>query len=253
LVSCIGLVALSGLLPQIATATGKLLQVGTLSALSAGVYDGSTTLGPIQRPDAYGLGTFDRLDGEMIVMSGVIFRVGSDGRVTKPVNTTTIPFAAISQLDTPDASADVTATTGRAAFEKLVMEKLQSANYPALVVFDGKFSAVRTRSVPAQQKPYPTLAEVCSTQQKEFDLGPQEGTLVGFFCPQWMAGINAPGMHLHFLNSDHSAGGHVLDFTIESGVLRIQTLTGVQVLLPGVDSAYAESDIAPTSAGSAEK
>jgi acetolactate decarboxylase len=249
----VAFLAIAALLPASAFATGKLLQVGTLSALAAGVFDGATTLEPIQRPEAYGLGTFENLDGEMVVLNGVVYQVKVDGSVAKPAVATKIPFAAVSVM----GEADVTATLGSFAskeeFQNYVLGKLQSLNHPALIIFEGKLSAVTTRSVPAQKKPYPTLAEAC-LGQAEFVLGAQEGTLVGFYCPQWMAGLNAPGFHLHFLNSDKSAGGHALSLAVESGTLRIQELTGVQAILPGVDSAFAESDIAPADAHSkAEK
>jgi acetolactate decarboxylase len=240
-------VALSAavLAPSISSATGRLLQVGTLSALSAGVYDGYSTLEPLQRPNAFGLGTFDKLDGEMVVLDGVAYRIGSDGKVTKPVNSTKIPFAAVSVIAEPDVTFDVGAVASKADLEKLILSKLSSVNYPVLIVINAHLDAIRTRSVPAQQKPYEPLADVCATQQKEFELGAQDGTLVGFYCPQYMSGLNAPGFHLHFLNDDHSAGGHVLSLAIKSGRARLQILTSVLDILPGTDSAFAESDIAP--------
>ncbi len=249
----VAFLAIAALLPLCASATGKLLQVGTLPALAAGVFDGATTLEPIQRPESYGLGTFENLDGEMVVLDGVVYQVKVDGSVVKPAVATKIPFAAVSLMGEPDVTASVGSFASKEEFQNYVLGKLQSLNHPALLLFEGKFTAVTTRSVPAQKKPYPTLAEACLAQA-EFTLGAQEGTLVGFYCPQWMAGLNAPGFHLHFLNSGKTAGGHALSFAVEGGTLRIQELTGVQVLLPGVDSAFAESDIAPADAHSkAEK
>jgi len=232
-------------LPAIASATGKLLQLSTLSALSAGVYDGYSTLEPIQRPGAYGLGTFDKLDGEMVVLEGVAYRVGIDGKVTKPANSTKIPFASVSALGEPDVTFDLGAVAGKADLEKLILSNLQSQNYPVLIVINARFDSITTRSVPAQQKPYEPLADVCATQQKEFALGAQEGTLVGFYCPPYMSGLNAPGFHLHFLNDTRDAGGHVLALAIKDGRARLQVLTSLHVILPGLDSAFAESDIAP--------
>jgi len=116
-----------------------------------------------------------------------------------------------------------------------------------LIVVDGRFSHMKTRSVPAQQKPYLPLGEVCATQQKFFELGDQEGTLIGFYCPSYMAGFEAVGFHLHFLNSSHNAGGHVIDFAVTDGKLRLQMITGFQAILPGLESSFAESDIEPPS------
>ena len=237
------LVATAFLFPSVSTATGKLLQIGTLSALSAGVYDGDTNLEPLQRPETYGLGTFDKLDGEMVVLEGVTYRVDSSGHVTKPTTSTKVPFASVSILNEPDLSFDLGSIASKAELEKLILSKLESPNYPVLIVINARLDSIKTRSVPAQKKPYNPLAEVCATQQQVFDLGAQEGTIVGFYCPEYMAGFNAPGFHLHFLNDLHDAGGHVLELAIKDGRARLQYLTGVQTILPGLDSAFAASDI----------
>jgi acetolactate decarboxylase len=236
------LLAIVSLLPATAPAAGKLLQLGTLSALSAGIYQGAESIEPLQKPEAYGLGTFDKLDGEMVVQGGVIYRIGSDGKVTKPGNKIKVPFAAIAVLENPEISIDILNATTRAEFEKLALSKLKSLNYPVLIVVNAQFTSIRTRSCPAQTQPYPPLSEVVANQQKVFDLGEQEGVLVGFYCPAYMSGINAPGFHLHFLNEKHDAGGHVLDFCMKRGHMRLQTLDGIQVILPGQDSMFAASE-----------
>jgi acetolactate decarboxylase len=153
-----------------------------------------------------------------------------------------------------DAEADVDMTIdsiSKADLEKLVIDKVGSRNLPVLVLFEGDAADITTRSVPAQDKPFPTLAEVVATQQAVFKLGAQKGTLVGFYCPQWMSGLNAPGFHFHFLNDAHTSGGHVLDAQLGKGHLRLQVLTNYQLNLPGQDSAFALSDIDP--AGPAAK
>lgn len=242
------------MLPAIASATGKMVQLSTLSALSAGVYDGAPeTMNVLQRPNAYGLGTFDKLDGEMIVMDGVAYRASVDGKVNKPANTTPIPFAAISVLDMPDIAANLGKMANRDELEKFILSQLPSQNYPVLIVVDGRFADMKTRSVPAQQKPYLPLGDVCATQQKVFELGEQEGTLVGFYCPAYMSGFQAVGFHLHFLNSAHDAGGHVMDFAIDSGKLRLQILTSFQAILPATDSDFANTDIIPPNASATAK
>ena len=237
--------ALLILIPGALQASGKLMQLGSLSAIVAGVYDGEFDMEIIQKPDAYGIGTFDRLDGEMVVLGGVVYQVSGDGSVNKPSVDMKIPFSCVSVLENPEIDETVENIDGKAAFDKMLREKLSSQNFPVLVVVTGDFEMMKTRSVPAQQKPYRPLADVAA-EQAEFELGAQRGTLVGFYCPSYMAGLNAGDfVHLHFLNDDHNAGGHVLDFKLTNARLRAQVLTNVQVLLPKEDSAFAESDIAP--------
>jgi len=47
------------------------------------------------------------------------------------------------------------------------------------------------------------------------------GTLVGFWCPPYVEGINVPGYHFHFITSDRQNGGHLLDCEIKSGKIEI--------------------------------
>jgi acetolactate decarboxylase len=70
-------------------------QISTIDALMAGVYDGVTTLGELRKNGDFGTGTFDRLDGEMILLDGVFYQVTVDGAVKKPDLGTKTPFAAV--------------------------------------------------------------------------------------------------------------------------------------------------------------
>ena len=40
------------------------------------------------------------------------------------------------------------------------------------------------------------------------------------------------GYHLHFLNDEHTAGGHAFDFLFEEGVVEIMTVSELRLSLP---------------------
>lgn len=48
-------------------------QVSTIDALLTGAYDGSMTCGELVKHGNLGIGTFDRLDGEMVLADGVVY------------------------------------------------------------------------------------------------------------------------------------------------------------------------------------
>jgi acetolactate decarboxylase len=54
-------------------------QVSTLTALSAGVDRGSATVAQLKQQVDFGLGTFERVDGEMVVLDVKVDRVKTDG------------------------------------------------------------------------------------------------------------------------------------------------------------------------------
>jgi acetolactate decarboxylase len=88
-----------------------------------------------------------------------------------------------------------------------------------------------TRSVPSQEKPYPRLVDV-TANQTVFTFENVTGTAVGFWTPKLAEGVNVPGYHLHFIASDRTAGGHVLDMTLAEGTVQIDTTANFTMALP---------------------
>ncbi|MHB8155644.1 MAG: acetolactate decarboxylase [Candidatus Omnitrophota bacterium] len=77
-----------------------LYQVSVLEGLLKGDYDGKITLREIRKYGDFGLGTFDRLDGEAIELDGIFYQVRSDGRVQRLSGGIKSPFAMATFFDT---------------------------------------------------------------------------------------------------------------------------------------------------------
>ena len=95
---------------------------------------------------------------------------------------------------------------------------------------EGDFAYVKTRSVPKQEN-YRPLAEVAK-DQPVFDFQNVAGTLAGFFTPSFMGSVNVPGLHLHFLSTDLTRGGHVLECRPRQGRINVQFITRLELSLP---------------------
>ena len=74
-----------------------LYQVSTIDALMQGVFDGVQPVGEIRKHGDFGIGTFDALDGEMIVLDGVVYQAKADGQI----------YTASRQPDNPVCNGDV--------------------------------------------------------------------------------------------------------------------------------------------------
>ena len=77
----------------------------------------------------------------------------------------------------------------------------------------GSFPSMKVRAIPAQKAPYPTLAEAAQ-DQSVYTYTDSRGSVVGFYTPVFLEGLNVPGFHLHYLSNDRQTGGHILDFTV---------------------------------------
>lgn len=217
------------LLPALALAA-ELFQVSTLNALLAGDYDGKMRLEDLRRRGDFGLGTFHALDGEMVLLDGAAYQVAYDGSVHPMSGNQTTPFACVTVFR-PGRSLPIGSARTLASLEQQIDQALPTPNLFYALRVDGVFQAVKTRSVPRQKKPYPPLAEVAKSQAV-FQLGTVRGSLVGFRIPPFASGVNMPGYHWHFLAEDRTAGGHVLDLSLEGLAVDVQAIADYALTLP---------------------
>lgn len=201
--------------PDTARATGDreiLYQVSTIDALMLAVLDGVQPVGEIRKHGDFGIGGFDALDGEMIVLDGIVYQAKADGHIYLASDSQTSPLATVTYFD-----RDFAVTTDRAmnfsVLSSMSSSMLPSVNMVYAVRIHGTFPAMKVRAIPAQQKPYPTLAEAAKSQSV-YTYSDCNGTVVGIYTPVFFKGLNAVGYHIHFISDDRKNGGHILDFTL---------------------------------------
>ena len=102
--------ALAGYL-QVAHHT--LYQVSTATALVEGIYQGAVRVGTLREHGDLGLGTFEHLDGEMVIVDGHCFQMRSDGAVRECDDAVLSPFAVMTRL-APEVGGHLGAVPGYA-------------------------------------------------------------------------------------------------------------------------------------------
>lgn len=211
------------------TPKDTLTQVSTIDALLAGAYDGQITLKELKENGNLGLGTFDALEGEMIVIDGRVYQARVDGTVAEMPDKTTTPFAAVVHFDA-DQAALLSDPLCKETLQARIDELAPNTNLFLAVRIDGTFPSMKVRSVPKQSKPYPPLADAVK-HQAVFEYANVSGTVLGFRCPSFVKGINVPDYHLHFISKDRKTGGHILDFTMINSVLQMDVCNRFELLL----------------------
>jgi acetolactate decarboxylase len=207
-----------------------LFQASTIAALLDGAYEGDVTFAELATRGDTGIGTLNRLDGEMIALDGEFFRADFNGRISEVRPEARTPFAVLAEFE-PTVDREIEGRLDLKGLEK-ELDRLLPADQPVAVLrIDGSFRSVAARSVPKQEPPYRPLAEVVAGQNV-FRIERTVGTLVGFRFPDWAEGVEVGGYHLHFIDSDRRRGGHVLDLEFESGRLRAGEESDLSVELP---------------------
>ncbi|MEO0796717.1 MAG: acetolactate decarboxylase [Verrucomicrobiota bacterium] len=187
-------------------------QVSSYNGLLAGLYDGSVSFEELRPYGNFGLGTFDKLDGELYMIDGVIYQIDYDGKVHEMPYSATTPYITMANFQ-PDQVIDIPEGLTYDEVSKFVEKQLPNINTPYAIQISGTFKYMKCRSIPKQnEKPYPSLADITKVQSI-FEQDDVKGSLVGFYYPQYASTLNPPGFHLHFLNDAKDFGGHCLTFT----------------------------------------
>jgi acetolactate decarboxylase len=208
----------------------EMFQYSTIDALLAGVYDGQLRCGELKKKGNLGLGTFNALDGEMVVLDGQVYQVKVDGKVYLAPDSGMIPFATVTSF-TPEKFLPVKKAANLTELTKILDQNLPTKNIFYALKVEGRFSQVKARSVPRQTRPYPPLVKAVE-KQAVFTFTDVEGTMLGFRCPVFFKGVNVPGYHLHFLTKDRKGGGHVLDCVVENLTVQVDPIQKFNCVLP---------------------
>ncbi len=217
-----------------------LTQVSTIDALLNGIYDGETAISELKQRGNFGIGTFNALDGEMFAIDGRFYQINADGKARLADNNIKTPFAAVTFFET-DQGLALKSGVDFDSLKKQMDKVIPTPNIFYAIRIEGVFKAVKARSVPKQSKPYKLPKEIVKTQPI-FNYENVEGTIGGFRCPPYVKGINVPGYHFHFLTKDGKAGGHVLEFTIQEAVVKIDYTSMFSIILPQ-DKAFYGTDL----------
>lgn len=210
---------------------GEVYQISTISSLLAGDYDGDTTVAELLRHGGFGLGTFNGVDGEMMVLDGRVYRGTTDGRAHAVTDSALTPFAVVVAFR-PQGSAPVVTGQSLEQLEAALDALPYSGSRVLAARIDGRFRAIAIRSEPKQQPPYRPLPEVIKEQQVVHTFEDADGTLIGFRFPAATTSVNVPGWHFHFLSADRSRGGHVLGLTTGAGLAWLEECSELRINLP---------------------
>lgn len=205
-----------------------------LKALDNGILEGNMKVGDLKEHGDFGLGTFNKLNGEMIILDHVVYRLSPEGKIMQPDDETLIPYSVITfyhQDDTLSMSGDI----NYPALSAFVDRRVPSRNLFYAFRISGEFEYIKCGGARNQERPYNKSLVQMLADRPVYEGKNIKGTLVGFWCPVYIGDINTSGFHLHFLSDDHSIGGHLMGFSARSLEIGYDVKSMYKILLPDTE------------------
>lgn len=211
-----------------------LYQVSTLQALAMGYTRSVIKVKDLLTHGDIGLGTYEDVNGEMILVDGHPYRADENGNIEEVGEETGVPFCAITRFsgNRNFRLEKVQDIDGLKTILNLKIEEDFGLNSMHIARIEGTFSKVMARSEAPYRSQHITLKEVLKKTQKDFVFNDIKGTMVCVYFPDYMDGINAPGWHLHFVSEDRSKGGHVFDLSLTEGKAYLDKISRIEIQLP---------------------
>lgn len=209
--------------------SGRLFQVGTLQNLLDGDYRGYWSFAEIEPEGDVGLGTFEGINGELVVADGAYWHVYPDGSVAEVDPNERTPFAQVTNF-LPDRFGSVRGPLECGSTLDDFLATLSGLDEDVLYVatIRGRFSSITTRAIDKQEPPYRPLADLIPTQH-EFLMTDVTGTMVLVHTPETLETFSPAGFHYHFITADHERGGHVLSCSVAEARAEFQEMTGIDI------------------------
>ncbi|HCM20974.1 MAG TPA: acetolactate decarboxylase [Porphyromonadaceae bacterium] len=209
----------------------KLYQYGVADAFVGGLYKGTLPLKELKLKGDFGLGAPDMLDGELTMLDGKVYQTKATGKTVEPDDNfkTSMLFTTFFKADTV---ITIENPIGEKALWEQISKELKNKNAMYAIKITGKFDHIKTRAFPpVKNEPFPVISLIFDTQ-KFFEFSNTQGTLIGYHLPEYLNGINSKGFHFHFLSSDKTQGGHVLDFMAGNLKIEIAELRSFELNIP---------------------
>jgi acetolactate decarboxylase len=196
-------------------------------AIQEGQFDGVITVNELKGHGNFGLGSEEKLKGELVLLDGNFYSIPSTGKAALMRDENKIAFAAIKSF-TADSTFSVKNLTDAKALYTYLDARIDQNSFVALKI-TGMFRTIEFRSFIQQNKPYKPVDQV---PENKFRHENMQGTMVGFFTPKSAQVLNSPNYHFHFIDNGKKTGGHVLECTISSATVEVDYADELHVLLP---------------------
>ena len=195
------------------------------------VFDGDLTVKELKKRGDIGLGSYTQLDGELIMLDGIPYRVREDGSVTVPKDDDKIVYVDAAFFES-EFSFEINQKTDFNSLRNAINNELPTPNKFYTFKIKGTFNNMKCGGLNKQERPYVDGLDVLIPSRPVFEKKNIKGTIVGFYCPEFIGNINVAGYHFHFISDDKTMGGHVMAFETDQLHIEADAVSNYHFALP---------------------
>jgi acetolactate decarboxylase len=212
--------------------TATFFQYNIWGAFVNRVFDGSMTVKELKEKGNIGLGSFDLLDGELVMLDGIVYRIRQDGSVSVGGDADEIIYADATIFN-KDESFSTNGTLNYDSIRQVLNLRITSPNHFYAFKISGIFDSIVLGGLHKQTPPFSKGLDVLIPSRPVFRGAVVKGTMVGFYCPAFIGDINTAGYHFHFISDDKELGGHVMEVKATKQLkVEVQKLLNYEFRLP---------------------
>lgn len=191
-----------------------------MDGMRSGIYEGQHDVAHLTEKGNFGLGTYNLLDGEMIVKDGVFYRIRTDGNIEKADATSQSPFNSLTNFN-----ADTTVSFGFSGtlneLQKYIVSLLPSKNLPYAVQVKLTLKTIIAGGAEKIARTDTTGLAALMKKRPLYEGKNITGTMIGFYNPAYMSTIDLSPFHFHFISDDKRFGGHLVDANLDNSTVKL--------------------------------
>ncbi|KAM0254388.1 hypothetical protein ACHAQJ_006857 [Trichoderma viride] len=216
-------------------AHNELYQYSVVSALMEGLGEYGIPYKDLAPRGDHGLGTFRRMDGEMICLDNETYQMKADGSIIAVDGSSQVaPFAMVTHFR-PSVTTNIAFKDKQGFSDALSSLLPKTKNRYLAFRVDGLFQSVAVRTAGGQNCRHEDIKEL-HRRQTTYEFTNVRGSLIGFRSPEFLQGVSVAGDHLHFISDERDRGGHVLECTSANDVkISASILSNIHLELPDDD------------------
>ncbi|NIF07260.1 acetolactate decarboxylase [Chryseobacterium sp. Tr-659] len=209
----------------------------SMDAMRNGVYTGNLTVKDVKKKGDFGLGTYNFLDGELVMLDGSVYRIVSDGSVEIADHKREIPFGSFTFFK-KEHSEELRNVKTVEELMKNIREILPSSNRFYAIKIEAVFKELTLGgAIKVNEEDRTGIADLMKTRPLYINQN-IKGTLVGFYSPSYVGGLDLSPFHFHFISEDRKVGGHLVEgtFAFSKFTVQLDEKNTYEVMLPNNDN-----------------